>query len=147
VRNVARGAPKVALLYGYLITVLNAHSRAFHTPTALRDDGARCLGRSGPCLRPRASRCLDPSTIQASLQTVSLTSVMTSNRTERGSSATKVRRSHEGDLISGGAKGDRSEPTTLWATARRCLSVTELTRWSCRSPYKAPSKRPYRLFP
>ena len=43
-------------------------------------------------------RCLDPfhdprlhqgKPLQASLQTVSLTSVMTSNRTERGSSATK----------------------------------------------------------
>src|SRR5262245_51966769 len=35
-------------------------------------------------------------------------------------SATKVRRSHDGDLISVW-KGDRSEPTTLRATARRCL--------------------------
>src|SRR5262249_13000926 len=32
----------------------------------------------------------------------------------------KVRRSHDGDLISVW-KGDRSEPTTLRATARRCL--------------------------
>ena len=34
----------------------------------------------------------------------------------------KVRRSHEGDLISVW-KGDRSEHTTLRATARRCLDL------------------------
>src|SRR5262249_38972158 len=58
--------------------------------------------------------------LQASLQTVSLTSIMTSNHTERGSPPQKVRTSHERDLISVW-KGDRTEPTTLRATARRCL--------------------------
>src|SRR5437016_5290811 len=34
VGDVARGTPKIALLYGYLLTILNAHSRAFqkHAP-------------------------------------------------------------------------------------------------------------------
>jgi hypothetical protein len=45
-----------------------------------------------------------------SLQTVSLTSVLTSNRTERGSSATKVRRSHEGDLISAVRRATEANP-------------------------------------
>jgi len=41
--------PEIALLYGYLLTILNAHSRAFQKkrPTALRDNGARCPGRFG----------------------------------------------------------------------------------------------------
>src|SRR5262249_34789976 len=49
----------------------------------------------------------------------------TSNRTEHGTPPQKVRRSHEGDLISVW-KGDRSEPTTLRATARRCLDPFQI---------------------
>jgi hypothetical protein len=67
--------------------------------------------------------------LQTSLQTFSVTPVTTFNRTERGRSATKACRSHEGDLIwawYSGAKGDRSELSTLRATARRvwtpCMS-------------------------
>src|SRR5215472_9106718 len=90
-----------------------------------------------PNPRGNCQRCLDPfhdprpaptqaltsvrlhqrKPLQASLQTVSLTSVLTSNRTEHGTPPQKVRRSHEGDLIS----VVRRATETLRATARRCL--------------------------
>src|SRR5215470_12457134 len=96
----------------------------------------RCEGRPKRTHNPEGNcqRCLDPfhdprpaptqaltsvrlhqrKPLQASLQTVSLTSVLTSNRTERGSSATKMC----ADL--------------MMAISFRCGRATEATSWQLR---------------
>ncbi len=80
VRDVARGAPKIALLYGYLLTILNAYSRAFqkHAPLlfgvmvqhalGVWPHAHQVRGTARPTYRPDCGiPCLDPYPLFTSL--------------------------------------------------------------------------------